>query len=99
MKPQLSRSGGRPRIGSRIPMDHDFLDGIDERFERLMSESGNGNGRRSHRGTGRAGSNANPDTADPALRAVLEAWAGLSDSGRDKVLALVRSLKGQSNLF
>jgi hypothetical protein len=75
-------------------MDHDFLDGIDEHFERLMKERGNG---RSN-GRSRKPSN-NGSGSDPKLRAIMDGLEQLSDSEKDDVLEYVRSLKRQSDLF
>jgi hypothetical protein len=81
-------------------MDHDFLDGIDERFERLMSESGNGggNGRRAD-DSSRSGGEAHPGAPDPKLRVLLAAWSELSERDKDEILALVRRSASQPDLF
>ena len=75
-------------------MDHDFLDGIDEHFERLMKERGNGksNGRSRRR-------SSNGSDSDQKVRAIVAGLEELSDAERDEVLHLIRSLKRQSDLF
>jgi hypothetical protein len=75
-------------------MEHDFLDEIDEHFERLMKESGNGgsNGQSRRR-------NSNGSESDQKVRAILSGLEELSDTERDEVLNLIQSLKRQSDLF
>ena len=75
-------------------MDHDFLDGIDEHFERLMKERGNGrsNGRSRRR-------NPNGSESDQRVRSIVAGLEELSDADRDEVLKFIQSLKRQSNLF
>jgi len=75
-------------------MEHDFLDGIDEHFERLMKERGNGrsNGRSRRR-------NSNGSDSDEKVRSIVAGLEGLSDPERDEVLKFIRSLKRQSDLF
>ena len=69
-------------------MDHDFLDGIDEHFERLMKSHGNGqrNGKRN-------GSSA----GDRALRDITDAIEELSKAEREEVLSFIHSLKDKSD--
>ena len=69
----------QPQRGSEL----DFLDGIDEQFQRLMKL--NGNGKRGSR-NGRSGE-------DRLITEILDALEGLSNSERQQVLSYVQSLK------
>jgi len=64
-------------------MEHDFLEGIDEQFQRLMQQ--NGNGKRN----GRSGRLSD----DGVSGQIIDALHGLSRSQKEKVLAFVQSLK------
>ena len=67
-------------------MDHDFLDGIDEHFERLMKLHGNGrnNGRRNGR------------PRDRTLAEIMEELDGLNKSQKQEVLSFIQSLTEDS---
>ena len=69
-------------------MEHDFLDGIDEHFERLMKQ--HGNGRRNGRGR-------NGASRDRTLLEIMDRLAELSSSEKQDVLEFVRSLKKESD--
>ena len=71
-------SSNQPQRSSEL----DFLDGIDEQFQRLMKLNGNGK-RGSH--TGRSGE-------DRLINEILDAIDGLTKSQRQQVLAYVQSL-------
>ena len=64
--------------------NRDFLDGIDEQFQRLMKQQGNG------KGNGRA---HNPAPAQSVTAQIIEDIPGLSHSQREEVLAFIQSLK------
>ena len=64
-------------------MDSDFLDGIDEHFERLMKL--NGNARRN-------GSSRNGSSRDRTLIEIIDKLEELSGAQKTEVLAFVRSL-------
>ena len=64
-------------------MDHNFLDGIDEHFERLMKL--NGNGRRN-------GSSRNGSSRDRTLIEIMDGLKELSGTQKKEVLEFVRSL-------
>jgi hypothetical protein len=64
--------------------NRDFLDGIDEQFQRLMKQQGNG------KGNGRTPAPA-PELS--ATARIIEQIADLSHSQREEVLAFIRSLK------
>jgi hypothetical protein len=72
-------SSNQPQRSSEL----DFLDGIDEQFQRLMKL--NGNGKRGSR-NGRSGE-------DRLISEILDAIDGLSKSQRQQVLTYVQSLK------
>ena len=65
-------------------MDHDFLDGIDEQFQRLMKLHGNG------KGNGRPGSKPKEDRLTGKIVDQLD---GLSPSQKEEVLAYIQTLK------
>jgi hypothetical protein len=91
---QSGRNAGRHVLGMperRLPdedvvfsMDHDFLDGIDEQFQRLMKASGNG------KGNGRSGSHSNEDRLTSRI---IDHLGGLSPAQKEEVLAYIRNLK------
>jgi hypothetical protein len=68
-------------------MDPDFLDGIDDQFQRLMKLYGNGkrNGR----------SNGRPTLDDRLVLEIVEVLQSLSKSQKEEVLAYVQSLKSK----
>ncbi len=68
-------------------MDHNFLDGIDEHFERLMKL--NGNGRRN-------GSSRNGSSRDRTFIEITDMLEELSGKQKKEVLEFVRSLSGAS---
>jgi len=65
-------------------MDHDFLDGIDEQFQRLMKLHGNG------RGNGRPGARS---VEDRLVNKIVDELDGLSAGQKEDVLAYIHSLK------
>ena len=67
-------------------MENDFLDGIDEAFQRLMNL--NGNGKRNGHSTGRS-------KDDRLITEIVDHLHNLSKSQQEEVLKFVRSLKDQ----
>jgi hypothetical protein len=67
-------------------MDNDFLDGIDEAFQRLMKTNGNGK---------RNGNSLSRSKEDRLIREIVEGLHNLSKSQQEEVLTLVRSLEKQ----
>jgi hypothetical protein len=65
-------------------MDNDFLDGIDEQFQRLMQL--NGNGKRNGRPTVQA-------NEDALVAEILDHLHNLSKSQKEEVLTFIRSLQ------
>ena len=65
-------------------MENDFLDGIDEQFQRLMKLYGNG--KRNGRSVGKS-------HEDHLIGEIIELLQGLSKSQREEVLAFVQTLK------
>jgi hypothetical protein len=65
-------------------MDNDFLDGIDEQFQRLMKL--NGNGKRNGRSMERA-------SEDALVQEILDHLQNLSKTQKEAVLTFVRSLQ------
>ena len=64
--------------------NRDFLDGIDDKFQRLMKQQGNG------KSNGRPSNHA----PEPSVTArITEQIADLSHSQREEVLAFIQSLK------
>ena len=68
-------------------MDNDFLDGIDEQFQRLMklNGSGKGNGRQS---VGRS-------KEDSLAAEIIAQLRNLSESQKEEVLTLIRTMEKQ----
>ena len=66
-------------------MDHDFLDGIDDQFQRLMKL---GNGKRNGRSNGRTGE-------DRLVLEIVSQLHGLSKEQKEEVMAFIQSLKQQ----
>ncbi len=66
-------------------MDSDFLDGIDDQFQRLMKL--HGNGKRNGRSNGRS----NGD--DRLILQIVENLEGLSRTQKEQVLVFVESLR------
>ena len=64
-------------------MDHDFLDGIDEHFERLMKSHGNGN--------------RNGGSRDRTLSEIMNGLEELSKPQKQEVLEFIRSLTEKSD--
>ena len=64
-------------------MEHDFLEGIDDQFQKLMKLSGNG------KRNGWSGRN----TDDPLILEILNQLHGLSKTQQEEVLAYVVALK------
>jgi hypothetical protein len=64
-------------------MDHDFLEGIDEQFQKLMKLYGNG------KRNGRSGRNAD----DPLILEILSHLHGLSRAQQEELLAYILTLK------
>lgn len=67
-------------------MDNDFLDGIDEQFQRLMKL--NGNGKRNGHPVGRP-------KEDRLVSDIVEHLQSLSTSQKKEVLTFIRSLERQ----
>ena len=67
-------------------MDNDFLDGIDDQFQRLMKL--HGNGKRNGHSMGRA-------KEDPLTSEIFEHLQNLSKAQKEEVLIFVRSLQRQ----
>jgi len=67
-------------------MDHDFLEGIDDQFQRLMKLYGNG--KRNGRGTGRS-------NEDRLLVEIIEHLNSLSKAQKEEVLAYIQGLKNK----
>ncbi len=67
-------------------MDHDFLNGIDEHFERLMKLHGNG----------RNNSRRNGRSRDRTLAEIMEELDGLGKSQKKEVLSFIQSLREDS---
>lgn len=65
-------------------MDHDFLDGIDEQFQRLMKLYGNG------KGNGRPGSRSKEDKM---IMKIVDQLEGLSAAQKEDVLTYIQTLK------
>jgi hypothetical protein len=65
-------------------MDNDFLDGIDEAFQKLMKL--NGNGKRNGHSMGRS-------KEDQVIAEIVEHVQNLSKSQKEQVLSLVLSLE------
>lgn len=65
--------------------NRDFLDGIDEQFQRLMKQHGNG------KSNGRGRTQAVPQQTVTAR--ITEEIAALTHSQREEVLAFIQSLK------
>jgi hypothetical protein len=72
-------------------MDHDFLDGIDEHFERLMKSHGNGSR------NGRRNGNRNGGSSDRTLSEIMDDLEELSKPQKKEVLAFIQSLKEKSD--
>jgi hypothetical protein len=68
-------------------MDNDFLDGIDEQFQRLMklNGTGKGNGRQS---VGRS-------KEDSLAAEIIDHLRSLSESQKEQVLTLIRTMEKQ----
>ena len=67
-------------------MDNDFLDGIDEQFQRLMKM--NGNGKRNGHTVGRS-------KEDRLVSEIVDHIHNLSKSQQEEVLTFIRSLEKQ----
>ena len=67
-------------------MDNDFLDGIDEQFQRLMKL--NGNGKRNGHHMGRS-------QEDRLVTEIVGHLHGLSQAQQEEVLTFIRSLRQQ----
>jgi hypothetical protein len=69
-------------------MDHDFLDGIDEQFQRLMKLYGNGKG------------NGRPESMpkeDRLTIKIVEQLDGLSAAQKEEVLSYIQTFKEKLN--
>jgi hypothetical protein len=64
-------------------MENDFLDGIDEQFQRLMKLSGNGK---------RNGRTSSKSPEDNLIAAIVEQLYSLSQTEKEEVLAFVQSI-------
>jgi hypothetical protein len=67
-------------------MDNDFLDGIDEQFQRLMKL--NGNGKRNGHPMGRT-------NQDRLIAEIVEHLHNLSGSQQEEVLTFIRSMENR----
>jgi len=67
-------------------MDNDFLDGIDDQFQRLMKLQGNGK---------RNGHSMGRSKEDPLVSEIFEHVQSLSKKQKEEVLVFVRSLQRQ----
>ncbi len=67
-------------------MDNDFLDGIDEQFQRLMKL--HGNGKRNGRPAGRS-------REDRLTNEIVDRLHNLSKSQKEEVLAYIQSIEKQ----
>ena len=67
-------------------MDNDFLDGIDEQFQRLMKLYGNGK---------RNGHSIGRSKEDRLVTEIVEHLHNLSKSRQEEVLTFIRSLEKQ----
>ena len=67
-------------------MDNDFLDGIDEQFQRLMKLNGNGK---------RNGHAVSRSKEDRLITDIVDRLHNLSKTQKEEVLALVRSMEKQ----
>ncbi len=65
--------------------NRDFLEGIDEQFQRLMKQQGNG------KSNGRTGTPAPP--AKSVTSQIIDQIAGLTHFQREEVLAFIQTLK------
>jgi hypothetical protein len=68
-------------------MDNDFLDGIDEQFQRLMKLNGTGKGNGRH-SVGRS-------KEDSLITEIVDHLRKLSKSQREEVLTLIRTMEEQ----
>jgi hypothetical protein len=68
---------------SQAPMDSDFLDGIDDQFQRLMKLYGNG----------KRGASNGKSAEDRLAFEILEQVQALSGNQREQVLAYIQMLK------
>ena len=71
-------------IGAMCSMDNDFLDGIDEQFQRLMKL--NGNGKRNGHSMGRS-------KEDRLVTEIVNQLNNLSKPQQEEVLTFIRSLQ------
>ena len=67
-------------------MDNDFLEGIDEQFQRLMKLHGNGN---------RNGSSMSRSQEGRLITEIVDQLSKLSKSQREEVLAFIQALQQQ----
>lgn len=67
-------------------MENDFLDGIDEAFQRLMNTNGNGK---------RNGNSLSRSKEDRLIREIVDGLHNLSKAQQEEVLTFVRSLEKQ----
>ena len=67
-------------------MDNDFLEGIDEQFQRLMKLHGNGK---------RNGQPRNRSQGDRLITEIVDQLGELSKSQREEVLAFIQTLEQQ----
>jgi hypothetical protein len=67
-------------------MANDFLDGIDEAFQRLMNTNGNGK---------RNGNSLSRSKEDRLIREIVDGLHNLSKTQQEEVLTFVRSLEKQ----
>ena len=68
--------------------NRDFLDGIDDQFQRLMKQQGNG------KGNGKASGRARHNVPEVSVTSqIMEQISELTHSQREEVLAFIQSLK------
>ena len=91
---QVAAKPSEPRSFTVI-MDKDFLDGIDEHFERLMESHGSGRQNGSRNGNRNGNRNARP--SDRTVSEIIEDLEDLSRSQKREVLAFIQSLKEKAD--
>lgn len=69
-------------------MENDFLDGIDEQFQRLMKLNGNGNGKRN-------GHSMSRSKEDRLVAEIVDRLHNLSKSQQEEVLTFIHSMEKQ----
>lgn len=80
----MKDSQGQAQAQNPHSSDHDFLEGIDEQFQRLMKLAANRKNGRSSR------------SHDPLTSEILDRLQNLTTAQKEEVLAFVRALKHQA---